>query len=55
MVRRFREWYRRNRILILAVYISIALLVILLISGCRNTGDTTPQPSPGPAVGTPNE
>lgn len=49
------EWVRRNRVLILAVWITIALLVILLISGCRNTGDTTPQPSPGPAIETPNE
>lgn len=49
------EWLRRNRVLILAVWITIAVLVIALITGCRETGGNTPEPSPGPAIETPNE
>lgn len=55
MAHRFREWYRRNRVLILAAWISVAVLVIALLSGCRDTGDNRPEPSPGPAIVTPDE
>lgn len=55
MGNRIRKWYRRNRVLILAVWITIALGIIILLSGCRDTGDNRPEPSPGPAIETPNE
>src|SRR3546814_3446994 len=43
MAHRFREWYRQNRVLILAAWISVAVLVIALLSGCRDTGDNRPE------------
>jgi hypothetical protein len=53
--RRALEWVGRYRVLILAVWITIALGIIILITGCRDTGDNRPEPSPGPAIETPNE
>lgn len=49
------KWVGRNRVLIVAVYVTIVLGVIILIGGCRESGGNTPEPSPGPAIETPNE
>lgn len=53
--RDFHEWYRRHRVLILAAYITLGILAIILLSGCRESDGKTPEPAPGPAVVTPNE
>lgn len=54
MVDRIGEWYRRNRVLVWAVYITLVVTAVILLSGCRDTGNKKPEPSPGPPVQTPS-
>lgn len=35
--------------------ISGILIAVALVGGCKNTGNETPEPSPGPAIETPSE
>lgn len=54
MVHRIGEFIRRNRVLILALYITLVLGLVILLNGCKNDGGNTPSPSPAPAPSDPS-
>lgn len=54
MVHRIGEFVRRNRVLILALYITLVLGLVILLNGCKNDNGNTPSPSPAPAPSDPS-
>lgn len=39
----------------IGIGIITGILMAVVLAGCKNTGNETPSPSPGPAIETPKE